>query len=113
MDDRGETFFTPAEAAGGLEMRLTRVLRPKATFPPVDAAPETELLPDLSTSDIDEGGRDSDEAGRAGIGVLKDETDAIESLRVAREAVDEGTAGVVPAVPLTPMLRLSCDACIS
>lgn len=100
-DDLGDAFLTPMEGAGGLETRLARVLCPKTTLPPDDAAPETEFFPDFSTSDMEEGGRDKDGAERAGTGVLNDDTEAMESRREAREAIEE-------AVPLTPMLRLSC-----
>ena len=101
-EERGETFLTPA--AGGGETTLTRVLRPSTTFPPEEAA---VLLPDLSTSESEDGGRvlDMDDAGREGRGVLKDETEATESrrpVRVTAEATD-----VAPAVPLTPICLLS------
>lgn len=105
----GDTFFTPAVEAtgGGDETRLTRVLFPSATFPPVEAA---ELLPDFSMSERREGGRlasDIEEAGREGRGVLNDDIDATESRRV-EDPARMGAAGVAPAVPLTPMLLLSC-----
>lgn len=90
-EDRATTFLTVSvddeDEAPGI---LGRVVLFKATIPPEI---EFVLFPDLSTSDIADGGRD-------GKGVLK----AAESLRLPA-ARDEG-AGVASAIPLAAIVLL-------